>query len=175
MKKNIRSYLLFSVQPSKGLLITLLLGCWSLMVTANDVSVPTPIENSQLTMQLSAQEAALIQLLRTQPRNEPTVQQQTANTAAMIDSQAPITLDAMLEAAQEVLQMLPNVNQKFSALNNEGVTPERWHEALSAYEEFLTIVADHSRYTQGDGKAPKRVESNDEGQQKGTITPVGAN
>lgn len=135
MMKNIRSYLLFSVQPSKGLLITLLLGCWSLMVTANDVSVPTPIENSQ----------------------------------------APITLDAMLEAAQEVLQMLPNVNQKFSALNNEGVTPERWHEALSAYEEFLTIVADHSRYTQGDGKAPKRVESNDEGQQKGTITPVGAN
>ncbi len=49
------------------------------MVTANDTSAPIPIENSQLTMQLSAQEAAL---------------------------------------------------------NNEGVTPERWHEALSAYEEF---------------------------------------
>ena len=88
------------------------------MVIAKDTSAPIPIENSQLTMQLSAQEAAL---------------------------------------------------------NNEGVTPERWHEALSVYEEFLTIVADHSRYTQGDGKAPKRVENNDEGQQKGTITPVGAN
>lgn len=88
------------------------------MVTANDTSAPIPIENSQLTMQLSAQEAAL---------------------------------------------------------NNEGVTPERWHEALSVYEEFLTIVADHSRYTQGDGKAPKRVDNNDESQQKGTITPVGAN
>lgn len=49
------------------------------MVTANDTSAPIPIENSQLTMQLSAQEAAL---------------------------------------------------------NNEGVTPVRWHEALSAYEEF---------------------------------------
>lgn len=79
MMKNIRSYLLFSVQPSKWLLITLLLGCWSLMVTANDTSTPIPIKNSQLTMQLSAQEAAL---------------------------------------------------------NNEGVTPVRWHEALSAYEEF---------------------------------------
>lgn len=145
--------------------IALMIGCLSFVATANEALQPS-------TMQLSAEEAALIQMLRYEQRPQ---QKQTANAPAIINNQEVITFDGVMEAMQDVIQMLPNVNQKFAALNSEGVTPERWHEALSAYEEFLTTVADHSRYMQGDGKAPKRAENNDVGQHKGALIPVGAN
>lgn len=159
--KNVRSCLFISTQLSRWL-FTLLIGCLSLAVSANEVSQTTSTleHNSQSsTMQLSAEEAVLIQMLRYEQRTQ---QKQTANAPAIINNQEPITFDGVMEAVQGVIQMMPNVNQKFEALNNDGVTPERWHEALSAYEEFLTIVADHSRYMQGDGKAAKRDSKSDD-------------
>lgn len=132
--------------------IALMIGCLSFVATANEALQPS-------TMQLSAEEAALIQMLRYEQRPQ---QKQTANAPAIINNQEAITFDGVMEAMQDVIQMLPNVNHSFEALNKDGITPERWHEALSAYEEFLTTVADHSRYMQGDGKAHKRTSKNDE-------------
>ncbi|MCD8523323.1 MAG: c-type cytochrome [Saccharospirillaceae bacterium] len=65
----------------------------------------------------------------------------------------PAYAHASIGDALAVIQALPDLNKRFNALYDDGVTAANWGKALSAYQEYLVTTSAFDRYLQGDAEA----------------------
>ncbi len=65
----------------------------------------------------------------------------------------PAYAHASTDEALAVIKALPDLNEGFNALYDDGVTAANWGKALSAYQEHLVTTSAFDRYLQGDAQA----------------------
>lgn len=65
----------------------------------------------------------------------------------------PAYAHATIDSALDAMRKLPDLQQGFAALYDDGVTAENWGKAIAAYQEHLVTESAFDRYLQGDAQA----------------------